>query len=169
MKFGLLHTARQHAEICDLPSLEAAEQLLYLVPGATDHGVIPGGIGVVMAEFGLFDPPEQQAYFAFVGWLYLYAGPAVLYGFDVRGNTVDLVRLPGITWLPDRRAVEHAIAEGIVKRPHFGIDDDVIWRWPGPRPSEAEFAALSRRHPVSDATIVVVGDDVIIMPPERKR
>lgn len=160
MKFGLIHTLRQAATIADLPTLEAAERRVGLMPGAIDFGTAAQGLAVVLGEYGLFEPPERQRYFAIAGYPHLCAGPAVLHAYDGAGRTVDLVQLPQITWLPDRRAVDRAIAGGTIKRPHIGVGDDVIWRWPGPAPSRAARDRLNAK--IAGSDVVQIDDTTII-------
>ncbi|MBO0715844.1 MAG: hypothetical protein J2P55_00715, partial [Rhizobiales bacterium] len=75
--------------------------------------------------------------------------------------------IPHITWLPDRTAVERAIAEGQIERPHISRGDDVIWRWPGPRPSEAERKRIMQAEP---GQALIIDDDTIVMTlPEPKK
>jgi hypothetical protein len=160
MKFGLIHTLRQSAEHADIADLHTAYRRVGLAPGAVDHGTAADGLAVVVGEFALFVPPEQQRYFAIAGYPHLCAGPAVLHAYDGRGLGVDLPQLPRITWLPDRRAVERAIAGGLIKRPHIGMGDDVIWRWPGPRPSEEARERLMRKI-VQPGVTIIDGDTII--------
>lgn len=166
MRYGLIYPERKSAMLVDIASMDAALRRVGLLKGATDHGTVVEGLAVVVGEFGLFVPPEQQSYFAIAGYDHLLAGPAVLYGYNVEGHDVELVQLPRIEWLPDRPAVERAIAAGLVKRPHLGMGDDVIWRWPGPRPSEAERDRLAMKILNSPAT-VVDGDTYIFTTPAK--
>jgi hypothetical protein len=145
MRFGLIHTFRQLARLSDEPNLAAALARVGLAPGSVDHGTAAPGLALVVHEYGMFRSPDRQAYFAITGYPHLCAGPAVLYRYDEEGVTIDLPQLPTIVWMPDRRAVEHAIAEGTIRRPHMGVGDDVIWRWPAPRPSQAALDRMVAR------------------------
>jgi hypothetical protein len=84
----------------------------------------------------------------------------VLYGYEIDGATVDvppIMDLP-FQWLPTDTAVEAAIAIGTVTRPRIGVGAETMWRWPGPRPSESEFAKKLLAH---GGTLIVDGDTTI--------
>jgi hypothetical protein len=173
MRYAIIKPADRSAQLVDAENGTAALRLAGLTPGSTDDGTVRraspvrSGISLIVSELGLFVPPEHQSYFALEGYPHLCAGPAVLYGWDTAGKTVDLPDVPHVTWLPDRAAVERAIAEGQIIRPHVGADDDVIWRWPGPRPSEGERKRIMQLEP--GHAMIVDGDTIVIaLPPEKK-
>lgn len=64
MKFLMIDAAAKTVKIEDHRNLVMAEQALGLNPRAVDHGSFQKGLGYVVYEFGLFDPPERQNYFA---------------------------------------------------------------------------------------------------------
>jgi hypothetical protein len=103
-----------------------------LDPAATDHGMVMRSMGIVVYEFGLFDPPAEQSYFSLLGRL--YAGNAVLYGVGPDGGTVDLKTLAIPFWLPTVDDVEKAIAAGLCPRPQMSVNGDAFWNWPQPAP-----------------------------------
>jgi hypothetical protein len=104
-----------------------------LESGRVDHGVVELGVSIVVHEFGLFVDPERQRYFAIGDQL--FAGKALLYGFDYRGETVDLRRVPDVKFFLNAKAVEKAIVDGTIQRPQMKLDSEVIWSWPDPRPA----------------------------------
>lgn len=136
MQFAIVYAHTQKVSIEDCPTIEAAMARAGLVN--VDHGVVAPvtpyrsvGMGIIVYEYGLFEPIEKQAYFAIGGRL--YAGNAVIYAFDQRGETVNLPGTPVVQFMPSARAVERNIALGLVERPIMSINDEVIWRWPEPR------------------------------------
>jgi len=103
-----------------------------------DHGVVapitpdhPVGLAIIVYEFGLFAPPESQSYFVIAG--HLYAGNAVIYGFNKQGDTVDIPGMPRVVFMPSARAVERNIELGLVQRPYIAANGVVTWRWPEKR------------------------------------
>lgn len=88
MKFLMIDAAAKTVKIEDHRNLVMAEQALGLNPRAVDHGSFQKGLGYVVFEFGLFDPPERQNYFA-VGRS-LIAGNCVAYAYDESGETIDV-------------------------------------------------------------------------------
>jgi hypothetical protein len=135
MRFGIIDPRTTRYEFVETESLDEAKKLAGLDPDKVDHGVIwrdfrVGGISIVVYEFALYLPAERARYFA-IGQS-LYVGQAVLYGFDVAGETIDLSELPPVFFLRDAAEVERAIATGQITRPIVALNDDVIWRWPEP-------------------------------------
>ena len=55
------------------------------------------GIAIVVDQFSLFVPPEDQRYFL-IG-RQLYAGNAILYGYNEEGETVDLPLMPVVIFI----------------------------------------------------------------------
>ena len=121
----------------DLIGLAAAKQIACL--DKVDHGAVWGpfagkpGCAIIVYEFGLLEPPDRHKFFAIGGRL--YAGRAVLYGFDHQGRTVDLSDQVDYThlnpiWLEDEHEVERAINSKLIARPQTVVNDEVIWKWP---------------------------------------
>jgi hypothetical protein len=137
MKFGLVNAVRRQFLVAVCDDLNAAKKLVGLDPLGVDHGVVmrneDGGIALVVAEFGLFEPVDKQHFFS-IG-THLYAGSAVLYAFDASGETIDFpsIRLP-IRFFLNHREVDAAIADGEIVRPQMAMNDVVFWRWPEPQP-----------------------------------
>lgn len=103
----------------------------------TEHGIVHrerdgGGLGIFVAEFGMYVPPKQQRYFVIRGKL--YAGNGLLYRFNYFGETVGLHRLPHVLFLDHQIDVETAIRDGLIARPRLAVNGEEIWRWPGPKP-----------------------------------
>ena len=93
-----------------------------------DHGVVHPGVGIVVYEYSMFAPPNEQRWFA-VG-SQLFGGKAVLYGFDHEGSTVDLPEPPPILFFRDAEQVEDMIQRGNVQRPQCAVNGAVYWSWP---------------------------------------
>jgi hypothetical protein len=102
-----------------------------------DHGtvvpphVLPSGFGIaiVVDGFGLFKPVAEQRYFAIAREL--YAGNAVLYGFDEAGECVDLAEMPIVIFMT-AAGVEEAITRGQIDRPRTMVNGAQVWQWPDP-------------------------------------
>jgi hypothetical protein len=132
-------------------NLDEAKRAVGLDPRQVDHGVVwrdlrSGGVSIVVYEFGLFVNQDRQRYFAINNQL--FAGTAVLYGFDAAGETVDLRELPPVYFFGNAGEVERAIARRQINRPVLAVNDEVLWRWPEPPP--ADIAARMEEH---DATL----------------
>ena len=134
MQFAVINVDQKIVGVIECDDLLEAQQLAGL--GKVDHGVVAPGIGIVVDEFGLFTPPDKQSYFAINGRL--YAGNAVLYGFDKKGESVDLSQVPAVLFMPSARAVERNIELGTVLRPEISVNGVVTWRWPDPRTRRSE-------------------------------
>jgi hypothetical protein len=177
MKFGVVKPRHRSHVTTDVADLADALRQAELTPGSIDHGTITlpnpprAGLAIIVSDLGLFVPPAAQSFFALRRKL--FAGPAVLYGFDICGQTVDVPPLDPlrIMWLRDGDAVEVAIAIGAVIRPVMGSGRDIIWRWPEPRPTPTErddlikrvvAAAAASGEPVTfddDTTLIVERDE----------
>lgn len=93
-----------------------------------DHGVVQRGVGIVAYEYGLLQ--GDGPYFSIHGQL--FSGDAILYGYDERGDTVDMPNgwLPStLTFYTDREAVEGMISRGSLHRPHAAINGKTTWEW----------------------------------------
>jgi hypothetical protein len=101
-----------------------------------DHGIIcrgpEGGIGIVVYEYSLFVPVDEQRWFSIGGKL--YGGNALLYGFDAGGETCEFDPPPPVVFYGSADAVEAAITRGEVERPIMAVNKAVYWRWPEPQP-----------------------------------
>ena len=164
-KFGIVKAASRSYATIEAASFADALRAAQLTPGAIDFGTVTkpsaerAGLAIVVPELGLFVPPSAQSYFSINRRL--YGGNAVLYGFDLTGATVDLPALTlAVQWL-DAEGAERAIRAGSVIRPVIGSGDDIIWRWPEPRPSEAERDAMLRRLMARSDTLVFDNDTTI--------
>jgi hypothetical protein len=99
-----------------------------------DHGALWRGLGYVVHQHSLFFPPSKQAYCGIAHKL--IAGPAVFYGYDQAGETVDLRRseLPDMRWYLGVNDVEAAIEREEIVRPIIAMNHAVMWEWPQPAP-----------------------------------
>jgi hypothetical protein len=135
-KFVIVNPKARKIEAVDFESLIHAQALAGL--GNVDHGVLGRGvrysIGYVVDEFGLFVPAAEQSYFGSCGLL--IAGPAVFYGFDEAGETVDLRRseFPDVTFYLGVNDVEAAINREEIERPFMAVNGVELWHWPQPAP-----------------------------------
>ena len=129
MKFIVIEPGLKKATTVECKELQSALIRAGLNPLSVDFGVVRPGLGIVVAEFGMYDPPDKQCYFA-LGRA-MFAGNAVLYGFNESGETIDadMTGMP-LTWLPTREDCELAFASGAVVRPAIKVNDVVIWAWP---------------------------------------
>ena len=127
---------------CAIEAIEASEpweayKTLGLDRMGVDHGVVArvadgGGVGIVVYEFSLFVPVNEQRWFSIMGQL--FGGNALLYGFDVHGETCDFDPPPPVVFYRSADEVEAAIARGEVKRPQMAVNQNVLWRWPDEHP-----------------------------------
>ena len=117
---------------CD--SIFDAERAAGLNPGEVDHGSLSRRVGYVVYQFGAFVPPSEQSYCSIAG--HLIAGPAVFYGCDEGGETVDLRKseLPDVRWYLEVNDVEAAIERDEIVRPIIAVNGIVLWEWPQPAP-----------------------------------
>jgi hypothetical protein len=123
---------------CAVNAIEAAEPSdayaeLGLQVAHVDHGVVAhspglGGIAIVLDELALFAPPGEQRYFSIGNKL--YAGNALLYGFDPQGRTCEFAPPPPVNFYANAEQVERAIHAGLLQRPHTSVNGKVTWQWP---------------------------------------
>lgn len=107
--------------------------------GGVDHAVVLPwhagpkriGVAIVVDQFSLYVPPEHQRYFT-IGRR-LYAGNAILYGYNEEGMTVDLPLMPVVVFIT-RAGIEAAIRAGSIDRPTMTANDEKIWEWPNRAP-----------------------------------
>jgi hypothetical protein len=146
MKFAIVRPAERRVEVAAFESFDAACKFAGI--DGKDFGTIwmphsqydRAGLSIVVYEFGLLkenpttkEPIVQQPMFAINRRL--YAGNAVLFSFNESGETISL-SLPeqeitnSIIWLKNREEAEMAIMIGLVERPVFSIDGNVISSWP---------------------------------------
>jgi hypothetical protein len=117
-----------------------------LKPGHVDFGTVRRdvdtrrGVGIIVYEFGLFDPPGQQSYFVIANRL--TAGNAVLFAYDEIGDTVSMAagELPPITYVNGENEIEAAIQRGQISRPTMSINGQLFWQWPQPAPKDIQKA-----------------------------
>ena len=100
-----------------------------------DHGTVIPGLGIVVYEYSLFD--EQAAWFGAGGQL--FAGKAVVYGYDGQGEGVDVKQSPAqfthnkeihLRFYHSAAEVEAAIMLAEIQRPQMRVNGAVLWQWP---------------------------------------
>lgn len=133
MRYLIVDPNTKSVRSCEAEHIHDAEQQAGLDVNHVDHGTVvryrDGGIGIVVYEFGLLEPPEQQKFFSLAGQL--FAGPAVLYAFDETGETCPMPKLPNPPlWFDTVEDIELAIAANVVKRPATSVNGAVLWQWP---------------------------------------
>jgi hypothetical protein len=136
IRYVIVDAVQKLARVEEYAEFKDAVCAAGLNPGETDHGLLQPGLGYVVYEYGLFEPVEQQHYWRF-GSL-LIAGNALLYAIDGLGETVDVILdakiRRQILFFNSAADVERAIDRGLVQRPRMAIDQEVLWRWPEPKP-----------------------------------
>jgi len=142
MRFGVINTVAKSATLQEHKTLWDAGEIVGLRTGNVDFGSITPTMQIVVYEYGLFTPKEEQCYFAINGRL--YGGNAIIFGCNELGETVDLNYVPSITWFKNAHAVELAIQRGEVNRPEIKVNGKSIWQWP----KKAD--AILRRQPNPD-------------------
>ena len=109
-----------------------------------DHGVVDGpkggvSLAIIVDEYSLLDTNDQK--FFSIGDK-LFAGKAVIYGFDGAGETVsipeddDRISASTVVFMKGVEEVEAAITSGRLPRPRAAINGEVIWEWNKPAPPE---------------------------------
>jgi hypothetical protein len=131
MRYIVIDPEKKTTRAIDASSFDVALDVAGLGDVCRDHGSITRSIAIVVYEYGLFEPPENQHYFALDGRL--FAGRALLYAVDTAGETIDLTICPEPTFFKSAADVEAAIYAGKVERPIKAINDKVIWKWPDPQ------------------------------------
>jgi hypothetical protein len=138
MRVGLLNPSNFSLVISDQESFDHALGAVGLQRGQIDHGTLArlkdgGCIAYVVYEFGFFLDPAKTSYAVVMGSL--IAGEAVIYQCNRKGDTVDLITLPSVTYYGrGATRIERIIESGLVKRPQTAI-----WSWP--QPPSADIAA----------------------------
>jgi len=103
------------------------------LPDLIDHATFGDHLGIVVADFGMFDDPDKQDYFSVEG--NLYAGNALVYAVNDAGETVDIPNLDLTpTFLHGREEVESMIKQGLVDRPEMTVNGELVWAWPDKSP-----------------------------------
>lgn len=142
-RFAIVTPRSRHVHLTKQYDIRFALRFAGLL-GSTNHAIVGrrltgGGVGIVLAGSSLFAPTHEQNYFAMSGRL--YAGDAVLYGFDHNGATIDIGSLPTPMWFQSAAEADAAIKAGDVRRPRLCVRGRPIWEWPGPRPQFVPFRA----------------------------
>jgi hypothetical protein len=141
MRFISIEPAETRVTTVEADNLFDLYQPLGLARTQVDHGqIVPphtlpngAGVAIVVQEFSLFVPTDKQRYFC-IGRR-LFAGNALLYGFDETGETIDLIGEPEVVFMSSA-GVEAAIGAGQIERPTMSVDGEQIWQWPEPSPFE---------------------------------
>ena len=136
----IVEPAKRETRAFECDSVNDAITEAGLERGHIDFGMISrdadsgDGIEMVVYEFGLFDPPKRQHYFTIDQRL--VAGNAVLFGFDMMGESRSISRheLPDISYLNGEAEIEAAIRAGHVRRPAMRLNGQLLWQWPQPSP-----------------------------------
>lgn len=132
IKYCIVDPALQRTHVAPFASIEDAQRAAGIV-GHVDFGTAARRRGIIVAEFGLFEPVEMQSYFS-IG-PNLYAGGAVIFAYDEAGETIDYTGPLPIVFYHSAAEVEVAIeAEQRVLRPTMAVNGEVLWQWPQPRP-----------------------------------
>lgn len=136
MNFTIIEPAETRIRMADVREPWELYPQLGLNSGV-DHGVVVHGIGIIVGEFSMFVPPEDQRYFV-IG-RHLYGGNAILYGFDEHGETIDIldalsrVVMPAVVFI-SLAGIREAIAAGQIDRPIMAVNDVKMWEWPNASP-----------------------------------
>jgi hypothetical protein len=126
MKFVIVDTVNLKTQMVDSTYDEACAQA-GLSRLEVDHGALARGINIVVFEFGLMQLPSGQRYFQIGDKL--FAGNAVLYGSDSRGETISMPCIPAVIFFSNADEVERAICKGQVRRPATYVNKQLIWEW----------------------------------------
>jgi len=136
MKFLLIDPKARKLHVGDFPELNDAKIAAGLNPREVDHGTVARRLSIVVYEFSLFVPPEEQFYFSLGDQL--FAGSAVIYQTNSIGETVNFDKTiltatfpnPGwLRWYRSVNEIEAAISGGTLRRPQTAVNDTVLWSW----------------------------------------
>jgi hypothetical protein len=139
MRYGSIDARSKRVTMIECDDVKEAKRACGL--GNIEFGTLVhmpnvGGIQIAVAKFGLFEPAGEQCYFAL--GTRLYAGNALLFAIDGRGETIDLSRgeleLVPVRYFESAHEVEGAIRDGEIERPEMCINGELYWQWPWPRP-----------------------------------
>src|SRR5262245_8808682 len=130
MRYAVIDPEKQTTRAIDASSFTVALDAAGLGDVGRDYSLVNRHIGIVVFEYGLFDPPAEQHYFGLGGKL--FGGNALLYAFNERGETIDLTECPQPRFFNSLAEIEAAIYCGEIARPMQVINDKVIWQWPNP-------------------------------------
>lgn len=129
IKYCIVDPALQRTHVDQFASIEDAQRAAGIV-GHVEYGTAARRHCIIVAEFGLFEPVEQQNYFS-IG-PNLYAGGAVIYAYDEAGETIDYTGPLPIQFYNAAMFAEQAIVMGRVRRPTMAVNGKVFWQWPQP-------------------------------------
>lgn len=140
-RFIIVNPQQRSVAAMTFDSLREAKVAAGLDPDATDHGSIQigskglYGLGYCVYEYSLFVPVERQHYFSL--FRLLIGGPAVFYGYDEAGETIDLRKseFPDVRFYLGINDIEAAIERGEVQRPFMAANGVTMWEWPSPAPA----------------------------------
>jgi hypothetical protein len=128
MKYVLIDPSTTRVEMVDLPAQCEAYAQVGLDVTNVDHTTVHRGVAIVVNGTGLLEPSTNQRYFQL--GRQLYAGGAVLYGYDPpSGETIDMPWVPEVLFFKNAQEVERAIAAGQVDRPQTLFNGQLIWEW----------------------------------------
>ena len=127
MRYATIDPEKQRVRVIEAETLDAAMVSAGLGDVGHDHGLVGNHIGIFVYEYGLYEPPERQHYFA-IGRK-LFAGKALLYRYGIRGETINLTECPEPQFFASVAAIEAAIAAGKIDRPETSINGKVTWQW----------------------------------------
>lgn len=137
-QFVLIEPAERRLSLKPFADLSAALAAVGLHTGEIDFGSLMPDHSIVVYEFGLFEPPAQQHYFAL--GKNLYAGNAVVFA-EVEGKPSDVTKecwhllRSNLRWFDSVQEIEKAIDDEEIIQPSISVDGKVVWVWPQPRPS----------------------------------
>jgi len=127
MRYAVIDPQKRTLRAIDASSFDVALDVAGLADVGRDHGLVNRSLGIVVHEYGLYEPPDQQHYFALGSKL--FAGKALLYAFDERGKTIDLTQCPEPVFFASPAAVEEAIDAGQIERPMKALNGRIVWQW----------------------------------------
>jgi hypothetical protein len=128
MRFVTIDATEMRVELVSARGTQECYKLVGLDPKKVDHGTAATGVAIVVHGLGLWENPETTKYFSIGSKL--FAGNAVLYGYDAEGETINLNEKPPVIFYRSHYEVEAAIQRGEIERPCMLINGETIWQWP---------------------------------------
>lgn len=135
MRFIVIDPARCEVKMIEKKNLDDALRATGLRLSKVDFATLfvgddGWGLEIVVYETGLRESPSKHRFFSLGECL--FAGSAIIFAFNAKGDTVtlpDIIRNPPVTFYRSYREVEAAIQRGELQRPQITANGKVVWEW----------------------------------------
>lgn len=135
MRFIVIDPARCEVKVIEKKDLNGALRATGLRLSRVDFATLfvgddGWGLQIVVYEKGLRESPSKHRFFSLGESL--FAGSAIIFAFNNKGDTVtlpDIMRNPPVTFYRSYREAEAAIRRGELQRPQITANGKVVWEW----------------------------------------